>query len=205
MWRRCSRCLSCRWSSRTHSRTARQRLRCTGWCKRWRGQGWRREAACGSRFFFHLRTRGGAASAAERIVRRLASIYPTDGYNPASWPLCAQLTPHLLLRLDTDAPVTFRSAFRSAAQAKLFSRAGAYFHGRAAYSRARPLYERALAISEKALGPKHPDTATNLNNLALLLQAQGDLAGARPLYERALAIREKALGPKHPDTATSVK
>jgi hypothetical protein len=53
-----------------------------------------------------------------------------------------------------------------------------------------------------ALGPDHPDTATSLNYLAVLLQAQGDLAAARPLYERALAIREKALGPDHPDTAT---
>ena len=69
---------------------------------------------------------------------------------------------------------------------------------------ARPLYERALAICEKVLGPEHPDTATSLNNLALLLQDQGDLAGARPLFERALAICEKALGPEHPDTATSL-
>ena len=69
---------------------------------------------------------------------------------------------------------------------------------------ARPLYERALAIREKALGPEHPDTATSLNNLAVLLQDQGDLAAARPLYERALAIGEKALGPEHPDTATSL-
>jgi tetratricopeptide (TPR) repeat protein len=54
---------------------------------------------------------------------------------------------------------------------------------------ARALFELALAIYEKALGPEHPSTATSLNNLAALLQAQGDLAGARPLYERALAIR----------------
>ena len=67
--------------------------------------------------------------------------------------------------------------------------------------RSRPLKERALAICEKALGPEHPHTATSLNNLACLLQAQGDLAGARPLFERALAIYEKALGPEHPDTA----
>ena len=44
----------------------------------------------------------------------------------------------------------------------------------------------------------------SLNNLACLLQAQGDLAAARPLFERALAINEKALGPEHPDTATSL-
>jgi tetratricopeptide (TPR) repeat protein len=65
-------------------------------------------------------------------------------------------------------------------------------------------YERALAIREKVLGPEHPDTATSLNNLAGLLQDQGDLRGARPLFERALAIYEKVLGPVHPDTATSL-
>ena len=70
----------------------------------------------------------------------------------------------------------------------------------AAYAEARTLFERALAIWEKELGPDHPDTASSLNNLGYLLQAQGDLAGARPLYERALAIREKALGPDHPAT-----
>jgi tetratricopeptide (TPR) repeat protein len=59
-----------------------------------------------------------------------------------------------------------------------------------------------LAIREKALGPEHPDTATSLDNLVLMLQ--GDFAGARPLLDRALAIREKALGPEHPDTATSL-
>ncbi|MFN8477104.1 MAG: tetratricopeptide repeat protein [Kouleothrix sp.] len=66
------------------------------------------------------------------------------------------------------------------------------------------MYERALAITEQALGPAHPDTATSLNNLAPLLQAQGDFDAARPYLERALAIREQALGPAHPDTATSL-
>jgi hypothetical protein len=51
------------------------------------------------------------------------------------------------------------------------------------------------------LGPDHSDTATSLNNLARLLQEQGELAAARPLLERALAIREKVLGPEHPNAA----
>jgi hypothetical protein len=37
------------------------------------------------------------------------------------------------------------------------------------------LQEPPLAIREKALGPEHPDTATGLNNLALLLRDQGPL------------------------------
>jgi Flp pilus assembly protein TadD len=51
------------------------------------------------------------------------------------------------------------------------------------------------------LGPEHPETATSLNNIALLLKVQGDLAEARPLYERARAIYEKVLPHEHPDVA----
>ena len=142
-----------------------------------------------------------AQHAVERLIARLATIYPGDGYdNPASWPRCAPLTPHLLASCGTE----MADATASSECADLLNRAGSYFHGRAAYSEARPLYERALAIREKVLGPEHPDTAMSLNNLAVLLQDQGDLAGARPLFERALAIREKVLGPEHPDTATSL-
>ncbi|HXZ02834.1 MAG TPA: tetratricopeptide repeat protein [Stellaceae bacterium] len=65
-------------------------------------------------------------------------------------------------------------------------------------------WREAAAIGETQLGPDHPDTATSLNNLALLLKDQGDLAAARPLFERALATYEKALGHDHPDTAASL-
>jgi tetratricopeptide (TPR) repeat protein len=145
--------------------------------------------------------KGEAQSAVTRLLARLAAVYPDDGYlNPTSWPRCAQLTPHLVASCGTE----IADAAASSTCAELLSRAGGYLHRRAAYSRARPLYERALAIAEKALGPEHPDTALSLNNLALLLKDQGDLAGARPLNERALAIYEKARGPEHPHTALSL-
>jgi len=48
------------------------------------------------------------------------------------------------------------------------------------------------------LGPDHPDTATSLNNVGALLEAQGELAAAQPLYERALAICEQVLGSATP-------
>jgi Tetratricopeptide repeat len=38
-----------------------------------------------------------------------------------------------------------------------------------------------MAIREKVLGSQHPDTPASLNNLALLLKDQGDLAAAQPL------------------------
>ena len=41
---------------------------------------------------------------------------------------------------------------------------------------------RDLEGSERVLGPDHPDTLVSLNNLAVLLQAQGKLEEAEPLY-----------------------
>ena len=40
------------------------------------------------------------------------------------------------------------------------------------YDDAEPLYKRALTIKEEVLGPRHPDVASILNNLASLLESQ---------------------------------
>jgi tetratricopeptide (TPR) repeat protein len=134
------------------------------------------------------------------VIPALTQVYPGDAYsNPASWPRCALLTPHVLASCETE-----KADLAEKVEWDLLTRAAGYFFTHANYSEGRPLVERALAISEKVLGPEHPDTAQSLNNLALLLQAQGDLAAARPIHERALAISEKVLGPEHPDTATSL-
>ena len=50
-------------------------------------------------------------------------------------------------------------------------------------------------IDEKAYGPDHPDVAIRVNNLGLVLQAQGNLEGAKEHYERALGIYKKTYGP----------
>ncbi len=82
---------------------------------------------------------------------------------------------------------------------------GTTLHSAGQYSEAQPPLEHALAIREKALGPKHPDVAQSLNNLAELYRTQGQYAKAEPLFKRSLAIREKALGPEHPNVATSLE
>jgi tetratricopeptide (TPR) repeat protein len=68
------------------------------------------------------------------------------------------------------------------------------------YQEAAQIQEKELAWTEQNLGPDHPWTAEDLNNLGQLYAKQGAYAKAEPLYIRALAIREKALGPDHPDT-----
>ncbi|CAL1136673.1 unnamed protein product, partial [Cladocopium goreaui] len=54
------------------------------------------------------------------------------------------------------------------------------------------------------LGEDHPDTLTSLNNLALLLYAQGHLAEAEPLFRKALEKSKAKLGEDHPDTLNSI-
>jgi len=144
---------------------------------------------------------GSAHEAVGRLIARLVAIYPVGSrIEPGSWPLCAQLTPHLLAqhdqrRHDPSGVVDW---------ADLLGRAGGYFHGRAAYSQADQLFREELAIRETALGPEHPLTANSLGRLALLQSQHGDVKEALALFKRALAINEKALGPEHPDTASSL-
>jgi tetratricopeptide (TPR) repeat protein len=141
---------------------------------------------------------GSAQKAVGRLIAQLVAIYPKEGYlDPRSWPLCAQLTPHLLTLRDACPDPTSDIA-------NLLGMAGGYFLGRAAYSQAVQLFRDAVAICEKTLGSEHPDTATSLNDLALALKEKGDFVAARPFQERALAIVEKALGPEHPYTATNL-
>ena len=147
---------------------------------------------------------GDARVLAQRaLMEALAAVYPQDAFNdPGTWPPARRLDGLALAMVGGDAQPPAGAEERASG---LINGLAAYRHrALAAYAQARPLYERALAINEKALGPEHPQTALALNNLAHLLQDQGDLAGARTLHERALAIRERTLGPDHPDTAESL-
>ncbi|GAG19798.1 unnamed protein product, partial [marine sediment metagenome] len=67
-----------------------------------------------------------------------------------------------------------------------------------------PLMEEFTGLIEGRLGPEHPDTATSLDNLAMLYWHQGRYEEAEPFYKRALAIHEKVSGAEHPDTANSL-
>jgi len=67
------------------------------------------------------------------------------------------------------------------------------------------LLRRALEIDEETLGPDHLDVASDLNNLAALLEATNRLDEAEPLMRRALAIFEQSLGEDHPKTQAARK
>lgn len=150
------------------------------------------------------RREGEAREEARRaLIETMAAVYPRGVYNdPATWPRARRLDALALALVGGDEGPPKEAEEQAS---NLLSGLASFRHGPlAAYAQARPLFERALAIREKMLGPKHPDVANILNNLALLLSNHGDFAVARPLHERALAIHEKALGPEHPNVATSL-
>src|SRR4051794_30443156 len=61
-----------------------------------------------------------------------------------------------------------------------------------------------LELQRQAVGERHPEYATGLNQLALLLIMHGDPDRAEPLLREALAIRKDVLGERHPDYATNL-
>lgn len=65
-------------------------------------------------------------------------------------------------------------------------------------------FEKALQILQKRLGKNHPDTATAMNNLALLHYSRGNYDAAEPLYKHALVIDEQTLGIDHTGVATDL-
>ena len=54
------------------------------------------------------------------------------------------------------------------------------------------------------LGKEHPNTLSSVNNLAGVLQDQGEYKAADELHRRALEGNEKVLGKEHPYTLGSV-
>jgi tetratricopeptide (TPR) repeat protein len=88
--------------------------------------------------------------------------------------------------------------------ARLFAKLGSNRSMGNDFVGSRAAFERALAIDETVLGPEHPQTGADLNNLGVTLRNLGDLAGARAMFERALSIDERVFGPEHPQTANDL-
>ena len=61
-----------------------------------------------------------------------------------------------------------------------------------------------IALIGETMGIRHPEYATALNQLALLLIMQGDADAAEPLLRDALDVRRASLGENHPDFATNL-
>jgi len=122
---------------------------------------------------------------ASRALSVINSAFPNSPWEVSGWPTSERLFSHAAEVISER-----RESLKvpSETLGRLLSDTGVYLRSRALFPLAHAYLVRALPITETALGPNHPTVATTLNNLAGVLQDQGDLAGARALFERALAI-----------------
>ncbi|MGD2113789.1 MAG: toll/interleukin-1 receptor domain-containing protein [Acidobacteriota bacterium] len=131
-------------------------------------------------------------------VRLLNAGYGYERNDLATWEPALRLLPHVAAATGAAEGV----GVASEATARLLNDAGLQLLDRGVLDRARDHLERALAIGEAVYGPEHPNVATLASNLAMILQACGDLAGAEKLSRTALAIHEAIHGSQHPHVAT---
>jgi tetratricopeptide (TPR) repeat protein len=89
-------------------------------------------------------------------------------------------------------------------EASVRSTLGMTYRALGLYAESEPHLRAALKIRRRTLGPEHPDVATSLNYLAILLQDRGNLAEAESLLRESLAIRRKVPVDEHLDVPQSL-
>jgi hypothetical protein len=99
-------------------------------------------------------------------------------------PLCAKLTPHVLVEHSTSV-----NTAHPVAVANLLDRVQNYLHARGSYSQGRSIRERVLAIREDVFGLVHPATASSVDFVAFDRLTQGDYPGAQsPTTARFISL-----------------
>ncbi|GIH06661.1 hypothetical protein Rhe02_47280 [Rhizocola hellebori] len=136
------------------------------------------------------------AAWAQHTINLLAKLMPDQPWEPPTWPVCAQLAPHITIAAD-HAPNDPNTAI---ALAQL----GLYLQVRAEFVNAKTVLARALAIKKAVHGEDHPEVAIAMTNLGIVEQQLGDSAAAKVTFTRALAIKEAVYGPDDPNVAITL-
>ena len=136
---------------------------------------------------------------AAQALNVLAGLFPLRPWEPATWPVCSQLTPHAAAVVDQAAT----TGPPAAATATVLGRLGQYLQARGEYAQARARLEGALAIEEAVYGPDHPEVASTLTNLGTVQRELGELPAARASLRRALIIFNRVFGSAHPRTVST--
>jgi hypothetical protein len=128
------------------------------------------------------RGRSAAKGTTQRAIMLLTAwlmaLYPTDAqHEPQSWPLCAQLTPHVLAQRAANPSGIMNIPNWPFSWADLLYWVGGYFYGRASFGQATPFLRDALTLREKALGAEHVDTAKSLRYSRRIAPSAGRLQG----------------------------
>jgi tetratricopeptide (TPR) repeat protein/dsDNA-binding SOS-regulon protein len=128
------------------------------------------------------------------VLDLLFDFFPEYDYNNKE--SCERYYQHTVFALE-NADKLFESEDSDA----LYYRVAYYQELLGNYLQAESYYQRNLEISKIVYGIEHKETATSLNNLALVYQAQGKYDEAIKLFQEALEISKKTIGTEHPNYA----
>ncbi len=90
------------------------------------------------------------------------------------------------------------------AELRLRRTIGSTYRELAVFDAAEKMLAPAAAMARTTHAGDHAEAATALNELAVLLQARGDLAGAEGLYRESLEMRKRLYTGDHPQVAASL-
>jgi tetratricopeptide (TPR) repeat protein len=134
-------------------------------------------------------------------VRLVDAVFPYNSDDdPAQWPLCARLMPHLA-PLEAHAP---RVGAAGVALDRLLNQAGGYLIGRGDREGALALIERSVILMRLTREEQPLVLAAGLCNLAVRLRYGGRLDEAEQAFREALEIEEAHLGPNDPSLAITL-
>lgn len=128
-------------------------------------------------------------------ARALSRLYASEGYDERS----------------TDAQTWGRLAVAAAArvpgdwevQVELAQNEGFVEIARKRYKAALVDFEQVLAMQREHLGPQHPEVASTLNNLGVVLTYLEQADEAVKRYEESLTLHEQLEGAEHPNVGTA--
>jgi eukaryotic-like serine/threonine-protein kinase len=133
----------------------------------------------------------------ENLQRTIAGVNFTDA---ALKLLDENIFERALAAIDTQFPADEQPLLR----ARLLQTLADTMRNIGLLQRASAPQVEALDTRRRTLGEEHLDTLGSINNLGILLRAQGKLAEAEGYFRQALETRRRLLGEEHPDTLGSI-
>jgi tetratricopeptide (TPR) repeat protein len=130
------------------------------------------------------------------VVDRLKELVPWGGHEGKEvWAPYLSHAVHAAGHENVTKPIDIAS---------LLDRVGACQRSLGQFTVAAFSHRQALSSRREVLGPEHPDTLANMNNLAAVLNSQGKYEEAEAMHRRALAGQERVLRHDHLFTLTSM-
>jgi tetratricopeptide (TPR) repeat protein len=140
----------------------------------------------------------------EQALRLVNAALPPDPPpdDVRSWPVWEPFQPHVAFVVDRADRASLTEP-----TARLMNDLGLFLKMKCVFTNAEPLFRRALEIDEAVYGATHPEVATDLNNLALLLRETNRLEEAERLFRRMVSILKHfndSTGHEHPNWQTAL-